>query len=261
MHAYIKTEYRQDLIRSAKACFRAAVEMQDDRALRRDRELDVVYLLGSTAPEELPDMEQLAEPEVRSAIEGMLFRSDVKKRDFDAAMSRVSLLAHSKGFPFNAATELMLVLPDERTTDRKSVFFAGLQSYREFPNRNEDGMPRHDDMATFILRFWKQMPQETVIDAMDLVLKNSQAAEQKARITLTLKNYSGEVNLESPYKMRLFELLPVLRELEPSKARELERDQAMRDALTKYPNGLQSFEPAYANMSPEMLNYLDESRL
>src|ERR1041385_5655122 len=30
MHAYIKTEYRQDLIRSAKTCFRAAVEIQDD---------------------------------------------------------------------------------------------------------------------------------------------------------------------------------------------------------------------------------------
>jgi hypothetical protein len=213
-----------------------------------------VYLLGSVAPEELPDMEQLAEPEVRSAIEGLLFRADVKKRDFDSAMSRVSLLGHSKGFPFNSATELMLALPDERTNDRKSVFFAGLQSYREFPNINEDGTPRHDDMATFILRFWKQMPQDVIGDAADLILKNAQATEKKGRINLTLKNYNGEVNLDSAYKMRLFELLPILRELRPAKARELERDQSLNDALNKFPNGLQSFEPAYANASPEMLN-------
>ena len=75
MHAYIKTEYRDDLIRSAKTCFRAAVEVQDDRALRRDREMDEVSLLGSVAPEELPDLEQLAEPEVRSAIEALARRS------------------------------------------------------------------------------------------------------------------------------------------------------------------------------------------
>jgi len=45
------------------------------------------------------------------------------------------------------------------------------------------------------------------------------------------------------YQYRLFELLPVLRELDRSKAEQLSNNPQVQAQLNKYPNGLQSLDP------------------
>jgi hypothetical protein len=48
---------------------------------------------------------------------------------------------------------------------------------------------------------------------------------------------------DNVYQYRLFELLPILRELDPSKAEQLSNDPQVQARLSKYPNGLQSLDP------------------
>jgi hypothetical protein len=58
-----------------------------------------------------------------------------------------------------------------------------------------------------------------------------------------MKSSAGPINFNNVYQYRLFELLPVLRELDPSKAEQLSNDPQVQAQLNKYPNGLQSLDP------------------
>jgi hypothetical protein len=58
-----------------------------------------------------------------------------------------------------------------------------------------------------------------------------------------MKAASGPINFDNVYQYRVFELLPVLRELDPFKAEQLSNDPQVQAQLNKYPNGLQSLDP------------------
>jgi hypothetical protein len=88
-----------------------------------------------------------------------------------------------------------------------------------------------------------------VLDAIDQILDHSKTDDTQIAMkvsagpdrTLTMK--STTIKFDNVYQYRLFELLPVLRELDSSKAEQLSNDPQVQAQLNKYPNGLQSLDP------------------
>ena len=105
------------------------------------------------------------------------------------------------------------------------------------------------DLSGMVVRFWRHFPPELVLDAIDQILDHSKTDDTQIALkasagpdrTLTIK--STVITFGSVYQYRLFELLPVLRELDPSKAEQLSNDPQVQAQLNKYPSGLQSLDP------------------
>jgi hypothetical protein len=110
------------------------------------------------------------------------------------------------GFPYSGATQLMIDLPPERDQDKQEIFRLAMAADREQHVLVIGG----DDFASMIVRFWQHIPPAIVMDAIDQVLDAAQSAEEG----LTLNGVRGNVGFTSERDYRVFELLPVLRQLD-----------------------------------------------
>ncbi len=98
------------------------------------------------------------------------------------------------------------------------------------------------DIGNFIERTWTKVPPAIVLEAVNKILELAKSDDSHSHFSLTTGQ--GGVVLNSPYEYRLFQLLPVLQELDKDKAEELLRDNAETKAkLAKYPQGMQSLIP------------------
>ncbi|HEX7959536.1 MAG TPA: hypothetical protein VF493_06435, partial [Terriglobales bacterium] len=86
------------------------------------------------------------------------------------------------------------------------------------------------------------------VQAIDGMLK--QAKESDAG-NLQISSSGGNASFGSYYEYRLFELLPVLRDVDPERAESLARDyQNVQALLVRYPNGQQSLDPGMNDSAP-----------
>jgi hypothetical protein len=198
--------------------------------------------LSSDNPAALDDLIGVAEPRVRGMIESIQLQKDVAANKYDQAMARVSIIARISDFPYDAATKLMLALPPERESDRRAIFMWAMENYRQAA----DDIPRHEDFATMIVRYWKHFPPELISDAIDEVLKrDKKQSEVIVSPSITIATSKGEGNFSSRYQYRLFQFLPILREIDPGKAKGLLRDNtALSSTLKDFPEGLRSLDPS-----------------
>ena len=105
-------------------------------------------------------------------------------------------------------------------------------------------------MGSLIVRSSERLPAGVVLEAIDKML--SEAKSDKALpLHLSMTTSQGSVALNSTYELRLFQLLPVLEELDKSHADALLRDNTqMQDDLQRFPNGMQSLSPALYGKPP-----------
>lgn len=98
-----------------------------------------------------------------------------------------------------------------------------------------------------IVSNWRSLPAGSVEQAIDEVLK--QAKQNTKHRYMTLPVREGEpVNFDSVYQLRLFQLLPILQQLNKPKAeRILQDEQLMGGLLSKYPKGPESLFPESEN--------------
>jgi hypothetical protein len=83
------------------------------------------------------------------------------------------------------------------------------------------------------------VPPALVLEAIDKVLEQTKSQESHSHYSMA--SAEGNVALKSPYELCLFQLLPVLEELDKDKAESLLRDDAEVQAqLKKYPKGMES---------------------
>src|SRR5277367_4093297 len=159
----------------------------------------------------------------------------VESRKFDKA---VSLLMQSplEGFPYDAATQLMLALPPERDADKQAIFLRAMASDHERLSVSVPG----SDFTGMVIRFWRHIPPSIALDAIHQVLDESRSSTSE----INLGGASGRIAFKDLYQYRLFELLPVLRELDASEADKLLNDSQQAQAqLQKFPDGMQSLDP------------------
>jgi hypothetical protein len=119
------------------------------------------------------------------------------------------------------------------------MFMQALGSYKT--HEHEQLAIGGDDLASMVLRFRKSIPVSVLLEAITEILK--QAKESKQSGSYDLSSPAGTASMNSVYEFRLFELLPVIREIDAEQATSLLREeQNLRGLMTKYPEGIQSLD-------------------
>jgi hypothetical protein len=188
------------------------------------------------------DLLPYAEPEVRRRDTELLVREYIQKKNLSHAHELLTALVGQKDFPYPAIGDLIQALPSERAGDRALIFSIAVTAFRA--NEPETAHMFVDDLGVVVVRFWRQLPTDAVLEAIDLMLDRAKSAiDANADIRATIRASKKSLSLNL-YQYRLFELLPVLRELDPPRAESLLRDnQEASSALSQYSQGLSSFMP------------------
>jgi len=215
--------------------FMASVALSDADAaktvLQSTEFRELLRLDESTVEQLMPQ----ADPEARAEIQGAMVERAVGRRDFDRGLSLLNQIPSDQAYPYAAATQLILRLPAGHEAEKRAIFVNAVAHDREHSSLGVWG----DDLSGMVVRFWRHFPPELVLDAIDQMLDHSKSDNTQ----VAMKASSGPINFDNVYQYRLFELLPVLRELDPSKAEQLSNDPQVQAQLNKYPNGLQSLDP------------------
>jgi len=189
-----------------------------------------------------------AEPRVREGLMQQMISEATTAKKFDRALELLSRALSKEWFPgmfpFREATELMLELPPEREQDKQEIFRVAMAADREGRWFTTSG----DDFADMIVRFWRHMPPGIVLEAIHQVLDKATFAEKG----VTLHSASGEIGFSNGRDYRVFELVPILKELDPDDAAKLlQSSQQAQLHLKQFPNGIQSLDPWLGDNVPK----------
>jgi|SRR5215831_3167642 len=231
--------------RHLSRCFRLTLKIEEaNKALKTDLQSRILDSLASIDSSFIEEMLPIAEPGVRVHIESLMLEKIISNKDYDQALSRIAWFSHVPEFPYKAAARLMTELPSSRDQDRRLVFMAALSSYRLQDPATD---PKIEDFATLLVRFGRTLPPQLAMQGIDEVLDHAkQDLKSKNAPTLTIGTAFGEAQFSTGYQYRLFELLPLIEEIDSSRAESLLRDhQNLASVLQSYPKGLQSLEPTY----------------
>src|SRR5437667_3384417 len=215
--------------------FMASVALSDADAAKTGLQSAALRKLLRLDESTVEQLMPQADPEARAEIQGAMVERAVDRRDFDRALSLPTQIPSDHDYPYAAATQLLLRLPAGHEAEKRAIFVNAMAHDREHSSLGVEG----DDLSFMVVRFWRHFPPELVLDAIDQILDHSKTDDTQ----IAMKASSGPINFDNVYQYRLFELLPVLRELYPSKAEQLSNDPQVQAQLDKYPNGLQSLDP------------------
>ena len=198
--------------------------------------------------DQLKEIEQLlpqATPTVRNEITVELVRYYESKKDLIHAETLLSTLADSDRYPFGVAANLVTAFGPESSADRTNIFNQALNNFERHATQTSLG---GDDIGTFIERTWKGVPPGLALEAIDKVLDAVKDNDSQSHYSMS--SAKGSVVLNSAYALRLFQLLPILEELDNAKAQALLRDQTeVAEQLKAYPGGMQSLQSQNATLS------------
>jgi hypothetical protein len=188
-----------------------------------------------------------AEPDVRAGLMRSMISQATSAKKFDRALELLSRTPSkewfSHMFPFREATQLMLDLPPDREKDKQELFRVAMSADREQRMFTTSG----DDLSSMIVRFWRHVPPALALDAIHQVLDRAFVEEG-----LALNTASGSVGFSNEHDYRVFQLLPILRELDNDEADKLlQSSQQAQLALKQFPNGMQSIDPSIGDTLPK----------
>lgn len=201
-------------------------------------------------PERIEKLLPQANAEVKKQMLERLVSEYIRKQNFDRARELMAQIDDDH-YSYRLAGELMASLPASRRDERLAAFS---QSFRNYQNRSlEDLVPDDsDDFGILVIRFWRELPS-LALDAIDTILERSKDRDESRKAhTVTLTLYNGKsLAFGSEYEFRLFQMLPILEELDHSKFEQLlgEHDKS-RLGLDRYPEGMQSLDPNYYGDKP-----------
>jgi len=230
--------------------FTATTEMDPERArdkqFLQDRILNsLLGLEGDAIAELLPR----AEPDTRSGMMGRLIARAAEKKDFARAGELVNqAAADSAKFPYDGVTSYMLQLPPDDSSDRLNAFMQAYNAYSR--TAKEDTGFSTSGFDRIIVRFGGLLPKEMTLKAIDDVLNRAKDSDSDARFTLS--SAAGSATFNTSYDYYLFEFLPVLRKLDPSKADDLlKQDNVLQGTMSRFPNGVASLDPTIRDTPPK----------
>jgi hypothetical protein len=207
---------------SCKAAIGAPAD-ELDISFKEKIEYECLQRLLVVMPEQANELLYRAGANVRQQILGGKAAVAAKKGDVDAAMSLLSSeISHGADYPYDRAITVMKALPEGDRSDRDRIFAQALSTFRERHTKATAGM---EDLGTLIVQFWKDLSPGLVLEAVNELLDtalNENVADSHLEVTISLQ--SSARSFGSLYQYRLFQLLPVLRALDPSGAEKLLRD-------------------------------------
>jgi hypothetical protein len=198
--------------------------------------------------DQLKEIKQLlpqATPTVRNEITAELVRYYESKKDLIHAETLLSTLADSDRYPFGVAANLVAAFGPESSADRMNIFNQALNNFERHSAQTSVG---GDDIGTFIERTWKDVPPGVALEAIDKVLDTTKDNDSQSHYSMS--SAKGSVVLNSAYALRLFQLLPILEQLDSANAEGLLREQTdVAEQLKPYPGGMQSLQSQSTTLS------------
>ncbi len=199
---------------------------------------EILQSILSRSPALVEELLPNVEANAQRAIMDSLITEYINRRSFAHAEELLARLVTEQGFPYHAASQLMLALPKEDTGSKLTIFAMTVENFRQ---HGGDSIPDSQDLATIALSFWRELPPPVVLGAIDALLEQAKASEDSGKMHITFKSGKGNAAFSSSYEYRLFQLLPILEELDSARAEDLMReDQENRTLLRQFPGGYES---------------------
>jgi tetratricopeptide (TPR) repeat protein len=233
----------------------AATKGMDDEQSQTRNQLQeqILQAIVPLKPGKADELLNQVDPSARGRVLTSLLSYYQKNNDWDRAIEVVYRIAPEQEVPYDAVTKIMAGLPEERAGDRSQLFSTALTSFKNHPPAQGRGRSftfgGGGDFSSLILTSWKKLPREIVLDAIHAVLdrtkEQANASSGGAQpMAVSMMSASGGVQFNSMYEFRLFQLLPVLKQLDPSEAEKLVKEsQAVQATQDKFPEGTNSVAP------------------
>jgi tetratricopeptide (TPR) repeat protein len=211
----------------------------------------VLKAMVPLAPEKVDDLLTQLDAGGREQVLQALLNYYEREKKMDRALEVVYRMGAEGEIPYGAAAKIMEKMTPEQAAEKQQLFAAALGSYRDH-DHSENARLGNGDFGELITRFAKDLPSGLVRQAIDVVLDGAKKeAEKQAStggMTYSIASAQGAVQLNSVYQYRLFQLLPVLRSIDPEAADRLLREQNdVQTLLAKYPQGMGSVAPDAGN--------------
>jgi hypothetical protein len=150
------------------------------------------------------------------------------KQQFDDAIDLVNSAGVTGPYPFAAARQVFEKLPAEDPR-RLSIFAYAMSAYSLRPG------PAFGD---FLARRWKELPRSMVQTALDEVIGNILNDKSDEFLNVTFSSEKGSASLHNRQDAALFDLIHVVREIDPKRAEQiLESRRELAELLGKFPEG------------------------
>jgi len=205
--------------------------------------------LAKKSPESAEVLLPQATPGVRSHITALLISAYIHKGNLPHARELLTQIADDGDYPFQEAAKLIEAFQMENSSDKLAIF---LQALNNFEQNGSTGAVGTADFATMISEVWEQLPSRVILEAIDKILDDAKSNGESDDMHTTMSKDGRSVSLDSLYQLRLFQLLPVVQQLDPLGAESLTRDDAQaRDNLQSFPKGMPSPSSASFGASGE----------
>lgn len=231
--------------------FTASLGIPDDKDKQDTKSRLQETILKALLPISQTDVEERltqAEPGARKSLSTAIIDLYAKQKQFEPAIALVNRLTAEDEFPYASGIALMNAMPPEMSGERQELFAQATSSYGQ--HSKHGGIRVGGGFADLVIRFGASMPPKLALEAIDEVLK--QAKEANESFSLTVSSEGGTASFDSSYDYALFAMLPLLRQLDESRAKSLlEENQALQSKLQQFPQGMQSLNPELAGNPPK----------
>jgi hypothetical protein len=174
-----------------------------------------------------------------SAIQGTIDRK-LKTKDYEGAIELLRAMSTEPKLSAEAG-QIIEALPPDASTERNAVFASVINRYQSGTVQDFGGGVL--DVSDLLLDHWKQVRPQLVDEMISELLRRAEDADAdsgRPRMQVTVHMGDGtSLPFDNKYKLRLFQLFPVLRSIDPARAERLLRDNPdLQPALKQFPEGL-----------------------
>lgn len=227
--------------------FSASLAIQDDPFTRDYLQQDIFRMLLPISQSDVEERLTQAESRARRQASDSIIARYVEKKQFDRALDLVQQVTSLDEFPYPAAGRLLESLSPEMNAEKQTLFASAIASYRA--HDHSTGATVGDGTFTdLVMRFGDSVPPKLALEAIDEILSQARKSDDKSAVTVG--GSGGSATFNSNYDYQLFALLPLLRRLDESGAKRLvEENAALKSAMNRFPDGMESVSPAPAAAS------------
>jgi len=219
----------------------------------------ILRLMVSVAPERADELLGQVDAKSRAAVLTALLARYETNRQTSQEIRLIERIAAEDEMPYDAAIRVMGGLKDNRSGQLQELFIRSLASYRDHSPHDGTGT---DAFPAMVVKFWSRVPRQVARDAVDEILKQAEGSKASGGTTSVTFSFispgKGEAAFNSLYKYRLFQLLPVIREIDESAAKDyLQKYPELAEQTKEYPKGDESLfggnpEKAAENRDPKL---------